>query len=379
MKYFIRIMIALTLTVTVSELQGQNFYESYLPAHYDTADSGTVSIHFYNNNFIKNNEYFGPYAEGITYIGSIIQPEVTWSLSDKFSLSAGWYLRYFYGKDNFEQSLPVIRARYNFLPGARLIMGQLDGQLQHQYIEPMYNTDNYFSTNPEYGVQFLVDRKKFHTDIFMDWEHFLMPGDSLQEEIGGGFLANVALNDLSENRGLSAHFQSIIHHFGGQVDASAKPIQTRTNVALGLEYAFLPKLNLLNRITLSSFYIRAMDLSNTITIPFKSGYAFHNTVTFENKWIKLGTGWFHGYHYFAPKADYLFQSVSQFSNYYTTSGRDLITSKFEFGNEITKGVNLSIRFESYYDLQRKWNDFSYGLNIRVNAEVFERKPKGKRD
>lgn len=155
-----RILFLFLLTLTTYCVQSQNFYESYLPSNLESADSGTVSVHFYNNNFVKNNEYFGPYTEGITYIGTIIQPEVSWSISSKFSLSAGWYLRYFYGKDNFEKSLPVIRARYTFLPGAQVIIGQLDGQLKHEYIEPIYNTDNYYSTNPEYGVQFLFDRKK---------------------------------------------------------------------------------------------------------------------------------------------------------------------------------------------------------------------------
>lgn len=372
MTYLLRIIPAAILLLTITTAQAQNCYESYLPVQYETADSGKISIHFYNNNFVKNNEYFGPYTEGITYIGSIVQPEVSWALSKNFSLSAGWYIRYFYGKEGFEKSLPVIRARYTFLPGARLLIGQLDGQLQHHYIEALYNTDNYFSTNPEYGVQLLLDRKKIHFDFFMDWETFLMPGEAHQEEIAGGLLAKYSFNNQSKNKGLSANFQSIIHHFGGQVDVSESPIQTRSNIALGLDYAFLPGTKLLNRILLSSYYIRAMEMSHTNTIPFKSGFATHNTVTFENKWIKLSTGWFHGEDYFAPKADYLFQSVSGKDNYYTTKGRDLITSKFLFGNEITKGVNLSLRFESYYDLQRKWNDFSYGLNISVNAEVFEK-------
>jgi hypothetical protein len=379
MNHPIRNLFVAMLILTALCGQSQNFYGSYLPTHYDTADSGKLSIHFYNNNFVKNNEYFGPYTEGITYIGSIIQPEVTWAISDKFSLSAGWYLRYFYGKDDFEQSLPVIRAKYTFLPGAQLIIGQLNGQLQHEYIEPIYNTDNYFSTNPEYGVQFLFDKKKVHVDVFMDWEHFLMPGEASQEEILGGLLASYSLNDRAENRGLSVQFQSIMHHLGGQVDVSESPIQTRSNIVGGLKYVFVPGMKMLERITLASYYIKALELSQTNTLPFESGFATHNTVTFENKWIKLGTGWFHGDEYFAPKADYLFQSLSQFDDYYTTEGRDLITSKFEFGNEITKGVALSIRFESYYDLQRKWNDFSYGLNISVNAKVFESKQKSERD
>jgi len=350
----------------------QNFYENYIPQFTgDTSDNGKVSIHLYNNNFVKNNEYFGPYTEGITYIGSVLQPEVTWALSSKFSLSGGWYFRQYYGQDGFNESLPVIRARYRFRPDAQLIFGQLEGQLQHGFIEPIYNTDNYFIKNPEYGVQFLVNRRKLCADLYMDWEKFLLPGEAHQEVITGGLLASYYLTDKVENRGLSAHFQSIIHHFGGQVDNSENPLQSRANIAAGLKYAFVPGLKVLERLTLSSFYIQALELSQINTIPFESGFALHNTLAFENKWAKLSTGWFHGEYFFAPMGDYLFQSVSQFNDWYVGEKRDLITSKLLIGHDILKGVNFGFRLESYYDLQRKTNDFSYGLNISVNAEVFE--------
>jgi hypothetical protein len=367
------------LIVAALLVQGQNFYESYKPVHYETADSGALNIHFYNNNFIKNNEYFGPYTEGMTYIGSILQPEVTWAISSKFNLSAGWYLRYYFGQDSFEKSLPVIKANYTFMPGAQLIMGQLNGQLEHGYIEPVYNTDNYFIKNPEYGVQFLLDRKRLHLDVFMDWEKFLLPGEDHQEEIAGGLLATYSFNELSENRGLSAYIQSIIHHFGGQVDISDSPMETRANASGGLEYTFVPGQKLLDRLTLASYYIQAFELSPTNTLPLESGFALQNTLTVENKWIKLSSGWFHGDNYFAPMGDYLFQSISQTDPEFVTEKRDLVVSKFLLRHQITKGVNLGFRFESYYDLQRKWNDFSYGLNISVNEKVFERKARGKRD
>jgi len=353
--------------------QAQNFYENYLPQfNNDSIVAGKLSIGLYNNNFIKNNEYFGPYTEGITYIGSILQPEVTWALSSNFSLSAGWYFRYYYGQDGFNQSLPVIRARYNFMPGAQVIIGQLYGQLKHEYIEPIYNTDNYFIKNPEYGVQFLLDKKKLHADVFMDWEKFLLPGEAHQEVITGGLLAKYMLNGLSENRGLSTHFQSIIHHFGGQVDNSDSPLQSRANIAAGVKYTFVPGYKILDRITLSSFYIQALELSQTNTIPYNSGFGTENTVTFENKWAKLSTGWFHGEYFFAPMGDYLFQSVSQFNDWYVGEKRDLITSKLLIGHQVMQGVSLGFRIESYYDTQRKSNDFSYGLNMSVNANVFEK-------
>lgn len=379
MKNLLKCIFGTILISTVVNARSQSFYESYLPLHYESGDSGAVNIHFYNNNFIKNNEYFGPYTEGITYIGSILQPEVSWSLSKKFTLSTGWYLRYFYGQESFEKSLPVIRARYTFRPGAQVIIGQLEGQLQHGFIEPIYNTDNYFIKNPEYGVQLLFDRKRLHTDLFMDWEKFLLPGEAHQEVITGGLLSSYLINNFDDNRGLSAHFQSIIHHFGGQVDHSDNPLQSRANIAVGLKYTFIPDLKILTRIILSSFYIQAQELSQTNTIPFNSGFSLENSVTFENKWAKLTTGWFHGEYFFSPLGDYLFQSVSQFNNWYVGEKRDLITSKFLIDHQIMNGVKLGIRLETYYDMQRTNTDFSYGLNISANSKVFHKKTKTNRD
>lgn len=378
MKQHTRYIFAALFSVAGYCVQSQNFYENYVPhLENDSTKPGTLKVQIYNNNFIKNNEYFGPYTEGITYIGSILQPEVSWILSSNFSLTAGWFFRYYYGQDGFEQSLPVIRARYTFCPGAQVIFGQLDGQLKHGFIEPIYNTDNYYIKNPENGIQLLINRNRMHTDIFMDWEQFLLPGEAHQEVITGGLITSFSLNDIDENKGLSAHLQCIIHHFGGQVDISDNPLQTRGNIATGLKYSFVPDLNVMNRLTMSSFYIQSLELSQTNIIPFESGFGLHNTITAENKWLTLSTGWFHGEYFFAPLGDYLFQSVSQLNNWYVGEKKDLITSKLLFAQQIMKGVSFGFRIESYYDLQRKWNDFSYGLNISVNEKVFERKPKGK--
>lgn len=372
MKLLIRYTFIVLFLVSGYCVHSQNIYTNYLTLYNsDTLNSDKLRIHFYNNNFIKNNEYFGPYTEGITYIGSIVQPEITWALSNKFNLSAGWYFRQYYGYDGFEKSLPVIRARYTINRGTQVIIGQLDGQLQHGFIEPIYNTDNYFSKNPEYGVQFKIHRGRFHSDMYMDWEKFLLPGDAHQEVITGGFLASYALNKNTENKGLSAHFQSIIHHFGGQVDNSDAPLQSRANMAAGLKYCFVPDHKWLTNITLSSYYIQALELSQINTLPFESGYALHNTITLENKWVKLSSGWFHGEYFFAPLGDNLFQSVSQFNDWYVSDKRDLITSKLLIGHQIMQGVNFGFRFESYFDTQRKSHDFSYGLNLSVNATIFE--------
>ena len=178
---------------------------------------------------------------------------------------------------------------------------------------------------------------------------------------------------LAERRGISAHFQSVIRHFGGQVDVLDEPMQTRSNLAAGIEYHFLPELNMLNRVTLSSYYMLALELSPTNTIQYDKGFALHNTLGFENKWVKLNAGWFHGKTFFAPMGDYLFQSISELDSSYTCDIRNLITSKFLFSQQIIRGINMGARFEAYYDLPRHALDYSYGLNISVNASFLRKK------
>lgn len=374
MRLIIKYTIAFLLLILVQTAQSQHFYENYYhnPAISQT-DSGNISLSIYNNNFAKNNEYFGPNIKGLTYIGSIIQPEITWAPAKNFQLSAGWFLRQFYGHDGFEQSLPVIRASYEFEPGIKLIIGQLQGQLLHEFIEPIYATDNYFSHNPEYGVQILVEKQKIHTDFYMDWEKFLMPGEAHQEIITAGLLATYRPGKSTEYKGLNLHFQSLIHHFGGQVDNTDNPLMSRSNIALGASYKMLPDKPFLNTVSFSSFYIQAFELSHDNTIPFETGYGLLNTIGIENKWFKISTGWFHGAYYFAPLGDYMYQSVSSLNDWYTDEKRDIIPTKILVGKEITKGVSFAFRFESYYDVAERMHEYSYGLNISVNARVFEKR------
>jgi len=361
----------LLLFLLSSPALAQNYYSSYHVENIDdTIIAQKISASIYNNNFIKNNEYFGPYTEGITYIGSIVQPEIHWSPTRNFALSAGWYLRYFYGRQKIETSLPVIRATFNNQKGLKLTIGQIAGNLQHGFVEPIYNTDNYFIKNPEYGVKLEYSKHKLVSEVYMDWEKFILPGDHTQEIITGGALASYSFAKLPSKKGLSLHLQSLIHHFGGQVDESESLLQSRANAAIGAKYLQPVSCRLLNTIQLSSWYIQALELSQTNTIPFETGFALLNGIHFTNQYIQAGTSWFHGEYFFAPMGDYLFQSVSQFNDWYKGEKRDLICSKISFNYSIHKGIQLGIKLESYYDIQRKSNDFSYGLNLLVDRKLF---------
>jgi hypothetical protein len=328
----------------------------------DSLRPGSFSVRLFNNNFVKNNEYFGKFTEGMTFIGSVLQPEITYAFSGKASLTAGWYARYFYGMDKVNKSLPVIRFNYNFMKGGKFIFGQLSGQLNHKLIEPIYSFDNYFEKNPENGLQLLIDKYGAKADIWLDWEHFLMPGDSEQERITGG--ANIGYDFTGiKHFVLSAKLQGLIHHLGGQVDVSDAPLQTRANIAPGVSLFYSPESKTVTGVTASAWVVQSLDLSPTPTLPYTKGYGIYVNTAVENKWAMIMAGWWHGKYYFSPLGDYLFQSVSEVKQNYKQDNRNLLNLKLLLNHEIAPGVEAGFRFESYQDLNNRQIDFCYGLNI----------------
>lgn len=356
------ILMFLTLS-SAAQVENMSYFST---SDIDSLKAKTLSAGLLNNNFVKNNEYFGKFTKGITYIGSILQPELTYAFSANTSLTIGWYIRYFYGRDKANRSLPVIRFDYRFMKGGKFTIGQLRGQLNHELIEPIYSPDNYFTKNPENGVQLVVERFGLKSDIWMDWEHFLLPGDSSQEQITGGINLGYDLFKRQSFK-IILGLNGLIHHYGGQVDISEAPMQTRANIAPGVRLCFSPDRNVISEASLSGWVIQALDLSPNPTLQYSKGYGIYTTASAGNRWITLMASWWHAKDYFAPIGDYLFQSVSEIDKTYTQSLRNLINLKLLLNHEIAPGVKAGIRFESYHDLDARRMDFCYGLNILAQA------------
>jgi hypothetical protein len=350
-------------------IHAQDINQSYLHSkNLDSLGEGAIRFRVENNNFLKNNEYFNHFTEGITYFGSQIQPELTYAFSDKARLTAGCFLRYYYGKEKFNSVLPVFTFDYNPLPGVKLTIGQLNGLLAHRLIEPIYSTDNYFKRNPENGIEFDFNRSRIQSGIWISWDHFILPGDNSKEEISGGLNTSWKILAYPRKSNLRLNVQAIIHHYGGQVDASDSPLETRVNIAPGLVFRYWPTFNEMTSIVLSSYLVQAADQSGTVTIPYKKGWASYSYILLNHRSVSLLAAWFHGEYYFAPLGDHMFQSVSELTNWYAGDTRNLLNGKFLFDHSIAKGVNIGVRLESYYDPDKRQFDFCYGMNIKADAD-----------
>ena len=363
-----RLYLFAVLIFTCLCVRSQDVNQSYTGSRgNDSIQAGSIYLKVDNNNFLKNNEFFNKYTEGFTYFGSMIQPEISYAFSDRTRLSVGWFLRYFYGRGNITTSLPVFRFEYDIAPGAKVTFGQLDGLLAHKLIEPIYSYDNYFKRNPENGIQLSVDKARLHTSLWISWEHFILPGENNKEEIMAGINGSWQVFSFHGKNYLSLNLQGIIHHYGGQVINSDSPLQTRLNLAPGLEISCRPFQLNKTRCILASYLIQAADQSGTITIPYRKGWASYSFVTIRHRSVSLSAALFHGEYYFAPLGDNLFQSISELNNWYARDTRNLLNGKFTFDHKIARGVKIGIRFESYYDLEKKNVDFWYGMNIKTDA------------
>lgn len=372
MRTILLLLVLISGYVTVS---AQELHISYLDADSNSFyPAGSLTTDVYNNNFLKNNEYFDPLTEGITYLGSELQPEITYAFARQARLTAGWYFRYYYGTEKFNRSLPVFRFEYEPKPNVKLVFGQLHGQLNHQLIQPVYGFDNYFKRNPENGVQLITKGSRLEADIWMSWDHFILPGDNEQEEITAGFRSLYKLIGDHTFNGLYLDFQGLIHHYGGQVDQSDAPLQTRFNLAAGLKInrscIFVDGLEW----RVSSYLVQANDASGKATLPYKKGFASYSTVNATWKFASMGISYFHGEYYFAPLGEQLYQSVSELNDWYTEDRRNLLKANLELSKSLFKGVCIGFMTESFYDLNSGNLNFSYGLNIKSHfaAKIFDR-------
>ncbi len=352
----------------------QRLYDSYQNRMgTSNLETGEWIVHLHSNSFLKNNEYFGKHTEGMTFFGTVFQPSIAFALNRKVELVGGWYFRQFFGQDGFDASLPVLTAKFEFFPGIILTIGQLNGHLAHGYLEPIFSTDNYFAKRPEYGLQFIIEKPRLKSDLWMNWERFITPGEDVPEVISGGWLMTYSLIDRTKKHILLADVQSVIHHHGGQVSNYSTPMISRANVGGGLKYVYKPRFKTINQVSLSNSLIQCLELSPNNVLPYQKGFGFYSDLTVSNSWASVGMSYFRGKYYFAPLGDYLFQSLSGHIPWYFDHSRNLLLHKLLLTHQAFGFLCLDLRFESYFDLTNNQFDYSYGINVAINQVALKKR------
>lgn len=318
---------------------------------------------FQSNLFLRNNEYFNNLYDGMTLIGTNFNPSLSYSFSSKLLFNIGWYVRFFNGRKQPTVNEIFYRLRYNISPSFTLVMGDIDGYAQHHLIEPLMCTDYYYLNPPEKGLQFLLKNHRLSSDLWINWQKFILPGDNFKEEF---VLGNTTqLNVLNTNTvGIDIPFNFTAKHKGGQQITSPEPLQTYFNSAIGLN--IYKKIKNDYRIGILCYYVQFNDESPKHIKQYIDGYGIYNNLYFKSKAFDIYCGYWYGEYYYAAIGEPLFQSLSQKYVIYEEPVKQVILFKAQYKKSLSTDVPLFVRFEAYYDYKRNYFDFSYSLLINLN-------------
>jgi hypothetical protein len=346
------------------------------------ADSQQLSFNLYNFNYLNNTEWFGNIPLSGTLFGYQLIPEIEYQVSPKLMLKAGIYLQKEFGRPEYTTLVPTFEVKYR-AKHSEFIIGNLEGNLNHGYIEPIYDYKLIIKERMENGFQFLVDTKPYNHDLFINWRKAIHPGDKFKEEFDIGYVGNL---NLLEKNNWDIHFpiQLLYSHKGGQYDSLHTPLQSLTNFATGASVTYNFNRKLFQKIVFENYYVNYKDISGEKRQPFNEGNGFLSHLLFGFKNVGIDLRYWNGEGYIGPRGMALFQSVSEKYPGLVEKHRELIIASFIFDKEIYKNVYFDFRFIPYKDLIEKSSsgtgiEYSYEMYLKYKLKVNLKKIKNSLD
>jgi len=321
--------------------------------------------------FNKNNEYFNDIADGYTLFGYHLNPKLVYFPSKFVRIEAGALLWKDFGITGYHRVLPTFtlklqKEHYQFL------FGNLQANVSHRYIEPLYDFEKLLNDPLENGVQFIWHRDKLYLDVWIDWQRMIYRGDPFREEIEGGLSAEQRLWQNINGWQIGLPFQFTALHKGGQIDASDLPLVTMFNGAAGLKIEKKLPGNFWKALRTENYYLVYKDFSHSRLAPFTAGNGIYLNLGVDTKVQNVLLSYWRGNGYIAEQGGRLFQSASTtYTNpNYLEENRELLILRFSHDLPITDDITLTLRFEPLYDFKNPQLEFSHGLYLHFNSDFF---------
>ena len=227
----------------------------------DTAMVNTLGVEVDALAFFKDNEYDGSVQYGYSLPGVRLTPRLVYTPIKEVSLELGVYAIFYHGANKYPcyayhdiprwkgnqytrgvHVLPYFRASAHF-KNITLALGDIYGGTVHQLVEPLYNPELLLTEDPEMGFQMIVDLRRWHSDIWVNWQSFIFKGATHQEAFTVGWTQRVKWLEsggAEQRHHLYSPVQLVIQHRGGEdIDMENSEVQTLCNAAVGVGYDFL--------------------------------------------------------------------------------------------------------------------------------------------
>ncbi len=321
-----------------------------------------------NENFLKNNEYFHDITTGYTLFGSMLSTQVAYLPSPNLRLQAGIFFRKDFGNSSLYSIEPLLTLKYQ-KNGFSVLIGNLEGNLSHRLIEPIFNYERFITNYNENGIQVKIDKKKVWSDTWINWEVMEYNKSNYQEEFAAGNSTLLHLIDDGKNR-FSIPFQGVITHMGGQVDIDTNAVRSKMNLALGFDYTI--KLNgFFKEFNTKNYYTIYKELAPSKLVAISKGRGMYFNAELKSKYhINASVSYWNGLNYLAPRGGDLFQSISSYYSQVNVleRNRSLLFVRLLYQKTIFDNFNVDIRFEPYFDLINQFFEHSYSIYLTYKKD-----------
>lgn len=347
----------------------------FFNTHVDTTRENTLFVKVQNLNFMKNNEYTNVMFDGYTLFGYQFNPQLGYQVSKHLSIEGGIFLSKDFGNNKFTTVSPTFSLRY-YKKDFKMIFGNLDGSLNHQLIEPLYNFERVISNRLENGAQFALNKKHFDFDVWIDWLNMTYKGSGTQEKIMSGLNANL-LKLQSERWEFRLPFQNVLLHRGGQIDTIESGTHTDFNYAVGIVLNYKTKRKYITEVFLDARYVlRVNNYFDNYGTHRTWGDGFLGNIGLKGAYqTDLLLSYWYGEAYQNELGGDLYSSKSRavaYSSYYYERIRELLILRLTKKIDLAKGIKLTLRVEPYYDFRDAELEYSYGFYISIDEKIWWR-------
>lgn len=350
-----------------------------MPVKPENANQIRIGVHAFG--FSKNNEYFNKIADGYTLFGYHLLPRVSYYPAASVRIDAGALLWKDFGSSGFQDIQPTFTVKVQRENWA-FLFGTLEGNVNHGYIEPLYDFERVINDRLENGLQFLLNNHRVNLDAWLDWNKMIYRADPDREEVAGGVSSRIhLLNRPGRVEGdtllLSLPLQFTAQHKGGQIDNSDLPLLTVVNTAVGVELERKLPHRLLHRVYTRNYVLGFKDFSNRVLLPFESGGGLYLNVGMDTKYQDVMLSYWRGDGYISEFGGKLFQSASTtYKNPdYVQEDRHLLILRLMKDIELLDNLYLTLRLEPVVDLDDPKLEFSNALYLTFDTDFFVGKPK----
>ena len=337
--------------------------------------STELRVDFEATAFLKNNEYFKEFVDGYTGIGAFIKPTLSYYFNHNTKAKIGIFMKTYFGTNEVNDIIPVFRIQHQINNNLQVVFGDLFSTLNHNLEEPLFRYDRYYEDPIESGLQFLYKSNNFTSDLWVNWEKFIINGDPDQEEFTIGSTSLIKLFNIKSIE-INTPVQLLMNHYGGQIDASSSRKSTNLNGVNGLQivynfnerqqFSFEPLL-----IWYQNWEFRHNDDPQNL----RSGMAAYLKASYNSPNIYAMLGYWNARNFMAPKGEFLFHSISETNPNFVQRNRELLTSKITYRRSIGQQIKLETGFFTYYDMMISHFDYSFMFFLVLDESFFVTKVK----